>query len=56
MRRTLAGRAEGVGRPILLANEEHGTLATAVDGKGGMSVAIFDGRRRREPGSRTLLA
>lgn len=38
---SLAGPAEGFDRPIYFANEESGGAAT-FDGKGGLSVAIFD--------------
>jgi hypothetical protein len=38
----LAGPAEGFDRPIYLTNEEEGTPANTFDGKGGLSVAIFD--------------
>jgi hypothetical protein len=37
----LAGRAEGFDRPIYLTNEES-TSPETFDGKGGLSVAIFD--------------
>jgi len=40
---SLAGAKEGFDRPIYFANEEDGTPATTFDGKGGLSVAIFDG-------------
>jgi hypothetical protein len=39
---SLAGPAEGFDRPIYFANEEEGTPANTFDGKGGLSVAIFD--------------
>ena len=39
---SLAGSAEGFDRPIYFANEEEGTPANTFDGKGGLSVAIFD--------------
>lgn len=39
---SLAGPAEGFDRPIYFANEEDGTPANTFDGKGGLSVAIFD--------------
>jgi len=39
---SLAGPAEGFDRPIYLTNEEEGTPANSFDGKGGLSVAIFD--------------
>ena len=39
---SLAGAAEGFDRPIYFANEEEGTPANTFDGKGGLSVAIFD--------------
>jgi hypothetical protein len=39
---SLAGRPEGFDRPIYFANEEEGTAANTFDGKGGLSVAIFD--------------
>jgi hypothetical protein len=39
---SLAGQAEGFDRPIYFANEEDGSTGT-FDGKGGLSVAIFDG-------------
>lgn len=41
---SLAGRAQGFDRPIYLTNEEEGTPANTFDGKGGLSVAIFDGQ------------
>lgn len=40
---SLAGAKEGFDRPIYFANEEDGNPATTFDGKGGLSVAIFDG-------------
>jgi hypothetical protein len=40
---SLAGAEEGFDRPIFFANEEDGNPATTFDGKGGLSVAIFDG-------------
>ena len=38
----LAGTEQGFDRPIFFANEEEGTPANTFDGKGGLSVAIFD--------------
>lgn len=38
----LAGPDEGFDRQIYFANEEEGTPANTFDGKGGLSVAIFD--------------
>lgn len=41
---SLAGPAEGFDRYIYFANEEEGTPANSFDGKGGLSVAVVDGR------------
>ncbi len=41
---SLAGPAEGFDRHIYFANEEEGTPANSFDGKGGLSVAVFDGK------------
>jgi Alkaline phosphatase PhoX len=44
----LAGRANGFDRPIYLTNEESSGAET-FDGKGGLSVAIFDGELHTLP-------
>jgi serralysin len=45
----LAGREHGFDRRIYLTNEEEGTGANSFDGRGGQSVAIFDGELHTLP-------
>jgi hypothetical protein len=45
---SLAGREEGFDRPVYLTNEEEAGTGT-FDGKGGLSVAIFDGELHTLP-------
>jgi uncharacterized protein DUF839 len=45
----LAGREHGFDRRIYLTNEEEGTASNSFDGRGGQSVAIFDGELHTLP-------
>jgi hypothetical protein len=45
----LAGPRHGFDRRIYLTNEEEGTAANTFDGRGGQSVAIFDGELHTLP-------
>jgi hypothetical protein len=45
----LAGREHGFDRPIYLTNEEENAAANSFDGRGGQSVAIFDGELHTLP-------
>ena len=45
----LAGRAEGLDRDIFFTNEEDGNPETSFDGKGSLTVAIFDGQAHGLP-------